>query len=254
MNRTGVHGTALVTGATSGIGRAAALALTDGGWWVVATGRDATRGAQVADELERRDAGAFVACDLTDAGAAEALVAEVVSLRGGLRALVNNAGVHFLDTTETTDPGDYARLMDLNVRAAFDLCRAAIPVLRAGGGGVIVNVASEAGLVAVPGQVAYNMSKAALIMLSRSLAVDHADDGIRAVSVCPGTTRTPLVEQAITGADDPAAHERTLADTRPARRLGSVDEIAAAIAFCCSDDVAFMTGSELVIDGGYTAV
>jgi NAD(P)-dependent dehydrogenase (short-subunit alcohol dehydrogenase family) len=254
MSRTDVRGTALVTGATSGIGRAAAAALADSGWWVVATGRDADRGAAVGDELGRRDAGTFVACDLTTTGAAEALIAEVVSLRGGLGALVNNAGVHFLDTTETTGAGDYAHLMDINVRAAFDLCRAAIGVLRAGGGGVIVNVASEAGLVAVPGQAAYNMSKAALIMLTRSLAVDHARDGIRAVSVCPGTTRTPLVEQAIAGADDPAAHERALADTRPARRLGRVDEIAAAIAFCCSDDVAFMTGSELVIDGGYTAV
>lgn len=254
MSRADVRSTALVTGATSGIGRAAALALADGGWWVVATGRDADRGAQVGNALRRRDVGTFLACDLTDAGAAEALVGEVVAVRNGLGALVNNAGVHFLDTTETTSPDDYARLMDLNVRAAFDLCRAAIPVLRAGGGGVIVNVASEAGLVAVPGQAAYNMSKAALIMLTRSLAADHARDGIRAVSVCPGTTRTPLVEQAIAGADDPPAHERALADTRPARRLGTVDEIAAAITFCCSDDVAFMTGSELVIDGGYTAV
>ena len=254
MNRAGEGRTALVTGATSGIGRAAALELATRGWWVLATGRDAARGAEVGDELARHDAGTFLAYDLTHDGTAQALVDEVVARRDGLDALVNNAGVHFLATVDTTDPAAYARLMEVNVHAAFALCRAAVPVLRAGGGGVIVNVSSEAGLVAVPGQVAYNMSKAALVMLTRSLAADHARDGIRAVSVCPGTTRTPLVEQAIASAPDPAAHERVLGQSRPAGRLGRVGEIAAAIAFCCSDEVAFMTGSELVIDGGYTAV
>jgi NAD(P)-dependent dehydrogenase (short-subunit alcohol dehydrogenase family) len=254
MRRASKGRTALVTGATGGIGRAAALALADAGWWVVATGRDGDRGHDIERHLAERDAGAFVAGDLHDPSAAQALVDATVERRGRLDALVNNAGIHFLATTDATSPDRYAALMDVNVRAAFDLCRVAIPVMRAGGGGVIVNVSSEAGLVAVPGQVAYNMSKAALLMLTRSLAVDHAADGIRAVSVCPGTTRTPLVEQAIGSAADPEAHERVLASTRPAHRLGRVEEIAAAIVFCCSDDVAFMTGSEVVIDGGYTAV
>jgi NAD(P)-dependent dehydrogenase (short-subunit alcohol dehydrogenase family) len=252
MSRVSEGSTALVTGATSGIGRAAALALADAGWWVTATGRDDGRGRDIDRHLG--DRGTFVAADLGDPSAAATLVDATVERRGRLDALVNNAGVHFLATADATDPRRYAALMDVNVRAAFDLCRAAIPVMRAAGGGVIVNVSSEAGLVAVPGQVAYNMSKATLLMLTRSLAVDHAADGIRAVSVCPGTTRTPLVEQAIAGATDPEAHERTLASTRPAHRLGRVEEIAAAIVFCCSDDVAFMTGSEVVIDGGYTAV
>jgi NAD(P)-dependent dehydrogenase (short-subunit alcohol dehydrogenase family) len=120
-------------------------------------------------------------------------------------------------------------------------------------GGVVINVASEAGLVAVPGQVAYNVTKAALIMLTRSIAVDYAKDGIRAVSVCPGTTRTPLVDAAIAAAADPAAHERTLAERRPLGRLGTVEEIATAIVYAASPEAGFMTGSELVIDGGYTA-
>jgi NAD(P)-dependent dehydrogenase (short-subunit alcohol dehydrogenase family) len=254
MSRASKGKTALVTGATSGIGRAAALALAAAGWWVVATGRDGDRGRDIGGHLADRDAGTFVAADLHEPSTAQALVDATVERRGRLNALVNNAGIHFLATTDTTNPERYAALMDVNVRAAFDLCRAAIPIMRKGGGGVIVNVSSEAGLVAVPGQVAYNMSKAALIMLTRSLAADHAADGIRAVSVCPGTTRTPLVEQAIGSASDPEAHEQALASTRPAHRLGRVEEIAAAIVFCCSDDVAFMTGSEVVIDGGYTAV
>jgi NAD(P)-dependent dehydrogenase (short-subunit alcohol dehydrogenase family) len=254
MSGAGKGRTVLVTGATSGIGRAAALALADAGWWVMASGRDNERGRDIGQQLALREAGAFIAGDLADTAVAQALVEATVTERGRLDALVNNAGVHFLAATDATDPERYASLMAVNVRAAFDLCRAAIPVMRDAGGGVIVNVSSEAGLVAVPGQVAYNMSKAALIMLTKSLAVDHAADGIRAVSVCPGTTRTPLVEQAIAGATDPVAHERALASTRPASRLGRVEEIAAAIVFCCSDDVAFMTGSEVVIDGGYTAV
>jgi NAD(P)-dependent dehydrogenase (short-subunit alcohol dehydrogenase family) len=91
-------------------------------------------------------------------------------------------------------------------------------------------------------------------MLTRSIAADHARDGIRAVSVCPGTTKTPLVERAIGSAPDPEAHERWLASSRPANRLGTPAEIAAAIVFAASDDAGYMTGSEIVIDGGYTAV
>jgi NAD(P)-dependent dehydrogenase (short-subunit alcohol dehydrogenase family) len=124
----------------------------------------------------------------------------------------------------------------------------------AAGGGVVVNVSSEAGIAAVPEQVAYNVSKAALLMLTQSIAVDYADDGIRAVSICPGTTRTALVEEAIASAADPQAHESWLASARPAKRLGRPEEIAAAIVFAASDDAGYMTGSHLVIDGGYTAV
>jgi NAD(P)-dependent dehydrogenase (short-subunit alcohol dehydrogenase family) len=142
----------------------------------------------------------------------------------------------------------------VNLRVPFLLARAAIPALVAAGGGVIVNVASEAGLVAVPGQVAYNVSKAGLVMLTRSIAADHAADGVRAVSICPGTTATPLVRNAIAAAADPEAHERRLASSRPANRLGTPEEIAEAIAFAVDPAVRFMTGSELVIDGGYTAI
>jgi NAD(P)-dependent dehydrogenase (short-subunit alcohol dehydrogenase family) len=108
--------------------------------------------------------------------------------------------------------------------------------------------------VAVPGQAAYNVTKAGLVMLTRSIAVDHAADGIRSVAICPGTTRTPLVERAIASAADPGAHERTLAETRPAGRLGTPEEIAAAIVFAASEQASFMTGTEIVVDGGYTAV
>ena len=242
---------AIVTGATSGIGRASAVALADEGWWVLATGRDEGRGHEVASELGER--GVFVGGDLTEAGLPSRLV-ERAGAEAPLGLLVNCAGVHFLATVTDTEPRRWDELMALNVRAAAMAARAAIPAMSAAGGGVIVNVSSEAGIVAVPGQAAYNVSKAALLMLTQSIAVDHAGDGIRAVSICPGTTRTPLVEDAIAAAPDPGAHEQWLASARPAKRLGLPEEIAAAIVFAAGDKVAYMTGSHLVIDGGYTAV
>jgi NAD(P)-dependent dehydrogenase (short-subunit alcohol dehydrogenase family) len=246
--------TAIVTGATSGIGRAAALALADEGWWILASGRDADRGAEVGKELERLEAGAFAAVDLAATEGAGELVRRMVETRGRLDAVVYSAGVHFLATVEDTRPEDLDRLMATNLRGAYLLARAAVPVMRERGGGVIVNISSEAGLVAVPGQVAYNVSKAGLLMLTKSIAVDHAEDGIRAIAVCPGTTRTPLVEEAIASAPDPEAHARWLASSRPANRLGTPEEIAAVVTFVVGERVGFMTGTEIVVDGGYTAV
>jgi NAD(P)-dependent dehydrogenase (short-subunit alcohol dehydrogenase family) len=244
--------TAIVTGATSGIGRAAALALRDAGVWVLAGGRDPERGKEVAAALGEQ--GAFYGADLTAPGVPEHLVQAALDHTGRLDVLVNNAGLYVLATTEETATEDLDRLMAVNLRAAMLLTRAAIPAMRDAGGGVVINVASEAGLVAFPGQTAYNVSKAALVMLTKSVAVDHAADGIRAVSVCPGTTRTPLVEDAIANAADPAALEHRLTSVRPARRLGTAEEIAAAIVFAAGDAAGYMTGSELVIDGGYTAM
>jgi NAD(P)-dependent dehydrogenase (short-subunit alcohol dehydrogenase family) len=245
---------AIVTGATSGIGWATALALSKAGWWVLAGGRDPERGAALAERLAAGAGGDFAAGDLADDAVPEALVERAERDAGRLDLLVNNAGTHFLAGLADMAVEDYDRLMAVNLRAAVLLARAALPVMARGGGGVIVNVASEAGLVAVPGQVAYNVSKAALVMLTRSIAVDYAGQGIRAVSVCPGTTMTPLVEEAIAGAPDPAAHERWLASSRPAGRLGRPEEIAAAIVFAAGPDASFMTGTELVLDGGYTSV
>jgi NAD(P)-dependent dehydrogenase (short-subunit alcohol dehydrogenase family) len=242
---------AIVTGATSGIGRAATEALTGAGWWVLASGRDEARGAEVGTELG--ETGEFVGGDLTQAGMPERLV-ERAGEAAPLGLLVNCAGTHFLATLPETEPERWDGLMGLNLRAAALMARAAIPAMAAAGGGVVVNVSSEAGIAAVPGQVAYNVSKAALLMLTQSIAVDHASDGIRAVSICPGTTRTALVEEAIASAPDPKAHEEWLASARPAKRLGLPEEIAAAIVFAASDKAAYMTGSHIVIDGGYTAV
>lgn len=242
---------AIVTGATSGIGRATAMALSAAGWSVVVSGRDQVRGLEVVDSLGGE--GCFFAADLDEPGAPDQLVERCVERWGRLDLLVNNAGIYLRGTVADISGDDYDRIMDVNLRAAVLLAGAAVRAMKSGGGGVIVNVSSEAGIVAVPQQVVYNISKAGLVMLTKSIAVDHAKDGIRAVTVCPGTTRTPLVEEAIAGAPDPAEHERVLAASRPANRLGRPEEIASAIVYAASEEASFLSGTEIVVDGGYTA-
>lgn len=246
--------TAIVTGATKGIGRASAVALADEGWWVLATGRDVEAGASLQKELDARAGGRFHAADLTEPGAPEDLVARAQAETGSLNVLVNNAGIHRVAAVADTTEEIYDSVMTLNLRAAVLLTAAAIPVMRQGGGGTVINVSSEAGLVGFPNQLAYNVSKAGLVMLTRSIVADHTQDGIRAVTVCPGTTRTPLVEQIISEADDSVAMENKLASIRPAGRLGRPDEIAAVVAFAASERAPYMTGTEIVVDGGNVAV
>jgi NAD(P)-dependent dehydrogenase (short-subunit alcohol dehydrogenase family) len=243
--------TAIVTGATSGIGHAAAIALGKAGWSVMVTGRDESRGRAVVESLD--GGGDFLAVDLNEPGSPERLVDRTVQSWGRLDLLVNNAGIHARGMVADIAERDYDSLMNTNLRAAVLLAAAAVRVMRSGEGGVIVNVSSEAGIVAVPQQVLYNVSKAGLVMLTKSIAVDHAKDGIRAVTVCPGTTRTPLVEEAIAGAPDPAEHEHMLASSRPANRLGRPEEIASAIVYAASDEASFLSGTEIIVDGGYTA-
>jgi NAD(P)-dependent dehydrogenase (short-subunit alcohol dehydrogenase family) len=242
---------ALVTGATSGIGRAAAEALSAAGWWVMVTGRNEARAREAVEALP--GPGAHLVADLADDAAPLRLVETTLSEAGRLDALVNNAALYTQGDVAELDDSDLDTLLAVNLRAAIRLAGLAVRHMARNGGGVIVNVSSEAGLVAVPGQVAYNVTKAGLVMLTRCIAVDHAADGVRAVSVCPGTTRTPLVDAAIERAADPAAHERRLANSRPAKRLGTPGEIAAAIAFAASEEASFMTGTEIVVDGGFTA-
>jgi NAD(P)-dependent dehydrogenase (short-subunit alcohol dehydrogenase family) len=242
---------AIVTGASSGIGRAAAIALAEAGWWVLATGRDPDRGDEVGHTLG--DTGGFLAADLTEPDVPRTLVERAVEGGGELGLVVNSAADHFLGTLPELEDDGYRALMAINLDAAVRLSREALGPMREQARGVIINLSSEAGLVAIPNQIAYNVSKAALLMLTKGIAIDHAADGIRAISVCPGTTRTPLVERAIASAEDPVAHERTLASSRPMGRLATAEEIAAVIVFAASDDASFITGTELIVDGGFTA-
>ncbi len=243
----------VVTGAAVGIGQAALVAFAREGARVALVDRDRERGLALLDDLQRAGYEALaVGADVADENDVRAMVEQVVDRWDRLDVLVNNAGVYIQGDVTQTSLDEWERILRINVTGAFLCSKYAAPVMIAQKRGVIVNVASEAGLVGIKGQVAYNVSKGAMIALTRSCAVDLAEHGIRVNSVCPGTTATPLVEAAVNRAADPVAARRHLEEIRPANRLGTPEEIASAILYLASDEAAYATGAILSIDGGYT--
>jgi NAD(P)-dependent dehydrogenase (short-subunit alcohol dehydrogenase family) len=243
---TGLEGrVAVVTGAASGIGRAVANALIAEGSRVVAVDRDDTALVQVDGVVAVRE-------DLTDPEAPARVVA-VAAEHGGPDVLVCNAGVGYATTTTETTLAQWEDTFAVNVRAPFLLCREAIPAMLARGGGTIVNVASAAAITAVPSRAAYCASKAAVIGLTRSIAVDYAARGIRANCVAPGTIDTPWVDRIVAGAPDADARRAAMAERQIVGRLGTAEEVAEAIVFLASERASFVHGSVLVVDGGMTA-
>ncbi len=205
-------------------------------------------------ERELRANGAKVvalAGDVTSAADVRNAVRRCVSEWGRLDLLVNNAGIYHQADATATPEEVWNKILAVNLTGAFLCIKHAAPAMKKGG--AIVNVASEAGLVGIRNQVAYNVSKGGLIALTRSCAVDFASRGIRVNCVCPGTTETPLVQAAVARAKDPAAARRSLEEVRPANRLGTPEEIASAILYLSSDAAAYATGAVLSIDGGFTA-
>src|SRR5262249_52077359 len=167
--------------------------------------------------------------------------------------LVNNAAqIVWKSAVETTEE-EWDRVMGVNVKGAFLFSRAAIPVMQRRGGGAIVNLASISGVVGMPGQAAYCASKGAIVQLTRQLAVDYAEAGIRVNAVAPGAVETPLLMDLVDAQDDPGALRGLIESEHPLGRLAGPDEIARAIAFLASDEASFVTGTILMADGGFTA-
>ena len=227
---------ALVTGAASGIGRATAVELAARGWEVVGLDRDGGEGVAVT-------------VDVTDTEAVARAVAEV----GRVDLLANVAGTGSTQNVVDTPPELWDAVFAVNVRGIFNTARAVLPGMVERGGGVIVNAASIAGMVGLRDRAAYCASKGAVIALTKAMAIDHVGDGIRVNCVCPGTVDTPWVGRLLEQSGDPGATRAALVARQPMGRLGTAEEVAKAIAYLASDDAAFVTGTELVIDGGLVA-
>ncbi len=245
--------TALVTGAGAGIGRATAKRLASEGAHVIVTDIDEEGGEETVERIEDEGGDAeFRTLDVTDAGAFETTV-EAVADKHGLDAVVNNAGIgHEAASVEDTDPEVLDRVIDVNCKGVWNGCQAALPIMKAQESGAIVNVASLGGMIGLPKQAAYTLTKGAVLNFTRTVACEAGPYGVRANAVCPGFVETSLGEAFFEGRDDPEKARERMEAQYPLKRLGYPEEIADASAFLASEDASYITGHGLVIDGGYS--
>jgi NAD(P)-dependent dehydrogenase (short-subunit alcohol dehydrogenase family) len=239
--------TALVTGAASGIGLAIAERFIASGARVWLIDRDAKAGAAAAAKLGA--SAQFATLDVTDPAAADALVATVPPLD----ILVNNAGIGHVGNLTQTAASDLDALYAVNVRGAFNLCKAFVPAMLERGKGSVINLGSIGGIVAVRDRLAYTVSKHAIVGLTRSLALDHSHTGVRFNAICPGRVETPFAQARIAESADPAAARKAMASTQLTGRMAEPVEIAHAALYLASDEAAMVTGSCFMIDGGWSA-
>jgi 3(or 17)beta-hydroxysteroid dehydrogenase len=247
---------AIVTGGALGIGRATAQLLAREGARVAVTDVLADEGRAVAEEIGKGGGEArFLEHDVTSEEAWSAVVRDTLAAWGRLDILVNNAGVALAGTAEETSLEDWRRLMAVNLDGVFLGTKHAIPAMKATGGGSIVNLSSIEGLIGDPNLAAYNASKGGVRIFTKSAALHCAKAGyrVRVNSVHPGYIWTPMVENYLNTQDDPAAGKRYIESLHPVGHLGEPDDIAYGILYLASDESKFVTGTELVIDGGYTA-
>ncbi len=241
---------ALVVGGASGIGAATARRLAAEGALVrvadanLAAARDTAAGIPAATAL---------LVDVTDRRSVQALVSSILAADTSVNVLVNCVGLPLPGAADDTEPDVWDRVLNVNLTGTFNVCRALLPSMLARGAGAIVNLASDAALVGMRGQAAYCAAKAGVAQFTRAAALDAAARGVRVNCVCPCFTDTPLVRRWIESAPDPAAALHEAMTAQPIGRMGRPEEIAAAIAFLCSDEANFITGVVLPVDGGVTA-
>jgi NAD(P)-dependent dehydrogenase (short-subunit alcohol dehydrogenase family) len=242
--------TVLITGAGGGIGSAIAERFAAEGAQLLCCDLDEMAAARVATKIG--PGAAAYGCDVSDPDQVKAAVARAVELFGALHVLVNAAAGHEpIGDVVDLALEDWRRAIDVNLTGIFLMCKYGAPEIATAGGGTIVNVASQLGSVVVPNRPAYVTTKAAVIQLSKSMAIDFTDRNIRVNSLSPGATETDRLLVRFKTMEDARA---ALAPLHPIGRLGKPDEIADAALFLACDDSRFMTGSDLVVDGGYNAV
>lgn len=245
---------ALVTGAGSGIGEAIAHALARAGAFVYVADIDKTNGERVAQEINvGGHLAEFIELDVSNAEHCARAVATVHRAKGDLDILVNNAGLGHVGTILNTEPEDLDRLYQVNVRGMFALTKAFMPRMIEREYGVVLNVASIGGLLAIRDRIAYCTTKFAVVGFTKCIALDHALDGIRANAICPGRVETPFVKSRLAAYPDPEKAYKEMASTQAVGRMGKPEEIAAAALYLASDEAAFVTGTALEIEGGWAA-
>ena len=244
----------IVTGAGSGIGQAMALLFAREGARVLAA--DVNGSAAEATAATIIAAGGVCEArqvDVIEPEQVRSMIERAVELYGRVDILCNNAGIGSTTDVIDCEPDDWDRVMTVNVKSVYLGCKYVLPHMIRQGGGVIVNTASVAGMVGIVKRASYSASKGAVIALTRQVAMDFVEHGIRVNCVCPGTVDSPWVGRLLNQTDDPAAARASLVARQPMGRLGTPEEVAAAALYLASDDAAFITGTGLVIDGGLTA-
>jgi 2-keto-3-deoxy-L-fuconate dehydrogenase len=248
------HKTALVTGAGSGIGAAIAETFARAGARIFAADVNEETAAVTARRIVQNGGSAeAIALDIRDEAACARAAARVQKRADRLDILVNNAGVGHVGTALTTEGSDLDRLYGVNVRGTFNVTKAFLPDMVARRAGVIINMASAAGVVGLRDRLAYSVTKFAVVGLTKSMALDHALDGIRINCICPGRVETPWVAERIREYPDPQKAYQEMSASQAIGRMGKPEEIAAAALYLASDEAAFITGTALNIDGGWTA-
>jgi NAD(P)-dependent dehydrogenase (short-subunit alcohol dehydrogenase family) len=243
---------ALVTGAGSGIGRAIAIAFAREGARVALVGRRRLPLEQVAAEIGEN--AVAIPGDVSNREDIERVVSETVRQFGHLNVLVNNAAKLVAGTAESHSEQDWDDTYDTNVKGLWLLARAALPHMRKAGKGSIVNISSVVGLVAAKNRVAYSSSKGAVTLMTKAMALDHAHEQIRVNCICPGIVDTELVAQFVNNAPDPEAARKQRIALHPLGRFGQPEDIAHAAVYLASDESAWVTGTAIPVDGGYSAV
>jgi NAD(P)-dependent dehydrogenase (short-subunit alcohol dehydrogenase family) len=245
---------ALITGGASGIGEATAKLFAKEGAKVVIADVQAEKGRAAAAEIGAAGGeAAFVKANIVRESEAKRMVEFTVKKYGRLDILFNNAGVENSKPDVETSVEEWDKVMDVNVKGVFLGTKYAVPEMKKSGGGSIINTSSIFGLIGSPGFAAYHASKGAVRLLTKATALAHAADNIRANSICPGVIETPMFAQVVSETPNPDTARAEWMELEPIGRFGRPDDIAYGALYLASDESAYVTGTELVIDGGYTA-